>query len=245
MKLKQKLITTAVVVISFTVGVFIPVASRAEANITLELKQEPKVTQVTVPVQPVVQLPKSTEVKTETKKIASTTSTVKKVSRLDQLVAKLKYGSKGKEVQELQTELKKAGFLPKNLKVTNLYGKTTQTAVKKYLASKNKKTTVAVKPETKPTTTPKTTTTTTPVVTKPSGYTLAQVQAANSATKCWTIVNGYVYDVTTYVNQHPGGSAAILSLCGKDGTLAYTGKHAGQPKPEATLKSFMLGLLQQ
>src|ERR1700733_8583211 len=45
-------------------------------------------------------------------------------------------------------------------------------------------------------------------------YTLAEVAEHNSATSCWTAINGGVYDVTTWINQHPGGPEHILALCG-------------------------------
>ena len=81
--------------------------------------------------------------------------------------------------------------------------------------------------------------------TKPTGsdITMAQVQQANSPSKCWTVVNGNVYDVTNFAPKHPGGKEAVLKLCGMDGTSAFTQKHGGQEKPEAVLKGLMIGKL--
>jgi len=56
-----------------------------------------------------------------------------------------------------------------------------------------------------------------------SSYTPAQVAAHSSSGDCWMIVNGKVYNVTTYLPYHPGGIAAILPYCGKDATAAFTG----------------------
>ncbi|MFA6423868.1 MAG: peptidoglycan-binding protein [Candidatus Magasanikbacteria bacterium] len=69
-----------------------------------------------------------------------TTSTVGqvlgvKITRLDELAAKLKQGQSNKEVNELQKELQKLGFFAKNFKTTNYYGPMTAAAVKKYKAS--------------------------------------------------------------------------------------------------------------
>lgn len=82
-----------------------------------------------------------------------------------------------------------------------------------------------------------------PTSTKPanSGYTLAQVAAANSADKCWSVVGQSVYDLTSWINKHPGGSKAILNICGKDGTAAFTKQHGGQAKAEAALAQFRIG----
>src|SRR4051812_33182532 len=55
-------------------------------------------------------------------------------------------------------------------------------------------------------------------------YTLADVSKHKDASSCWTAINGGVYDVTSWIDQHPGGRDAILSLCGKDGSSAFNGQ---------------------
>lgn len=76
-----------------------------------------------------------------------------------------------------------------------------------------------------------------------TGFTRATVATHASSASCWTIVNGSVYDVTAWIGKHPGGADAILSLCGKDGTVAFEGQHGGQRRPEAELASFKIGAL--
>ena len=60
--------------------------------------------------------------------------------------------------------------------------------------------------------------------TTPGTYTLADVQKHNSQGNCWTTINGGVYNVTPWISQHPGGSEAITSLCGIDGSSAFNGQ---------------------
>ncbi len=79
----------------------------------------------------------------------------------------------------------------------------------------------------------------------PSTYTAAQVAMHANASSCWTSINGGVYDVTTWINQHPGGTAPILSLCGHDGSAAFNAPHGGQSRPASELASFKIGTLQQ
>lgn len=79
----------------------------------------------------------------------------------------------------------------------------------------------------------------------PGTYTMAQVETHNSRTSCYTVVSGNVYDVTPWISQHPGGQFAILGMCGKDATDAFTGKHGGQARPESELASFKIGTLVQ
>ncbi|MFA7662977.1 MAG: peptidoglycan-binding protein, partial [Patescibacteria group bacterium] len=59
-----------------------------------------------------------------------------KVVLLDELIAKLKFGDRGDEVNDLQNELQRLGFFPANFKTTKYYGSITASAVAKYLASK-------------------------------------------------------------------------------------------------------------
>jgi len=76
-----------------------------------------------------------------------------------------------------------------------------------------------------------------------TGYTLAQVKANNTAANCWTIVDDNVYNLTTWINAHPGGANAIMSLCGVDGTSAFKSQHAGRAMPVAQLDSLKIGPL--
>lgn len=77
----------------------------------------------------------------------------------------------------------------------------------------------------------------------PKTYTLKQVQQHNTASDCWAAVNGGVYDLTSWVGQHPGGSERIVALCGTDASAAFNAQHSGQTKPESTLTQFYLGEL--
>ena len=84
---------------------------------------------------------------------------------------------------------------------------------------------------------------TTPAATDEKSYTLAEVQTHKDATSCWTVVAGSVYDVTSFINKHPGGAMRILSLCGTDGTSAFQGQHDGQRRPEQELAGLKIGIL--
>lgn len=48
----------------------------------------------------------------------------------------------------------------------------------------------------------------------------------NTSQSCWVILNGQVYDVTTFLSLHPGGAASILAVAGTDATRLFTPIHA-------------------
>jgi hypothetical protein len=91
-----------------------------------------------------------------------------------------------------------------------------------------------------PTPTRVVTPTPTPTVT---GYTMAQVRANNTARSCWTVIDEVVYDLTKWISNHPGGSSAILFLCGTDGTNAFSAQHQNQARPAIRLDTYRLGPL--
>ena len=76
-----------------------------------------------------------------------------------------------------------------------------------------------------------------------SGNTMERVKANNTASSCWTVINGNVYDLTKWINSHPGGSGAIRSLCGTDGTASFNSQHKGEGRPESRLAGYLLGPL--
>jgi cytochrome b involved in lipid metabolism len=75
-------------------------------------------------------------------------------------------------------------------------------------------------------------------------YTLAQVAANASPSNCWVVINGNVYDLTAWIDQHPGGAQRIIDLCGTDASAAFQGQHSGQSEPAAELAQFAVGVLQ-
>lgn len=80
---------------------------------------------------------------------------------------------------------------------------------------------------------------------KPGTYTMAQVKAHASASSCYTTINGLVYDLTSFISKHPGGSSRIMRLCGIEGTAEFQAQHGGQGKPERELASLKIGTLVQ
>lgn len=76
---------------------------------------------------------------------------------------------------------------------------------------------------------------------EPTGFTMQMIAANNTASKCWVAIDGMAYDLTDWISSHPGGSSAISSLCGKDGTSRFLSQHGGQANPDRTLDGYLLG----
>ena len=89
---------------------------------------------------------------------------------------------------------------------------------------------------------PTATPTPTPTAT-PAGYTMEQVKANNTASKCWSVIDSNVYDLTNWISSHPGGAGAIISLCGTDGTSSFKSQHGSQGQPKSRLAGYLLGPL--
>jgi uncharacterized membrane protein len=92
---------------------------------------------------------------------------------------------------------------------------------------------------------PSPTQTPTAAPTEPVAGTITAAEVSQHVTPddCWTIIDGAVYDMTPFLNQHPGGSAAIAGLCGGDGTAGFRGQHGGASAPNSQLESLKIGVL--
>ena len=42
-----------------------------------------------------------------------------------------------------------------------------------------------------------------------------------SKTDCWIVIDNNVYDVSTFLDDHPGGPETIIALAGQDATAQY------------------------
>lgn len=61
---------------------------------------------------------------------------------------------------------------------------------------------------------------------KMNGVTLdmTEISKHNKESDCWMLINGKVYNITSYFGSHPGGNATMSATCGTDATSAYMTK---------------------
>jgi len=76
-----------------------------------------------------------------------------------------------------------------------------------------------------------------------ASYTWQEVAKHNSRQSAWVSVEGKVYDVTQWVDSHPGGSEYIELAAGRDITYLFDSYHPFTDKPSAVLKKFEIGTL--
>ncbi|QRW19033.1 FMN-dependent alpha-hydroxy acid dehydrogenase [Rhizoctonia solani] len=53
----------------------------------------------------------------------------------------------------------------------------------------------------------------------------SEVQKHNTRDSCWVVINGEIYDVTGFLNDHPGGIGPILKVAGSDATRVFVPIH--------------------
>jgi len=68
-----------------------------------------------------------------------------------------------------------------------------------------------------------------------NGKLITKEEAAKHDTvqDCWLIIDGKVYDVTSYVDSHPG-QESILEGCGMDSTELYETRPMGSGTPHSS-----------
>ena len=74
-------------------------------------------------------------------------------------------------------------------------------------------------------------------------FTLADIATHKDTTSCYVSIQGSVYDLTAWINLHPGGRDKIIMICGKDGTELFMKKHKGAQKFMDILARYKIGLL--
>lgn len=57
-------------------------------------------------------------------------------------------------------------------------------------------------------------------------FSIEEVRQHKRPADCWGILNGVVYDITRYLEYHPGGKKVLLALGGKDMTSEFNKHHA-------------------
>jgi len=68
--------------------------------------------------------------------------------------------------------------------------------------------------------TPISTTTNEPTAVTQKTYVMTNVAQHATRTDCWVVLEEKVYDVTSFIQEHPGGER-ILEGCGKDATSLF------------------------
>ena len=73
--------------------------------------------------------------------------------------------------------------------------------------------------------------------------TIEEVSKNASATSCWSIIYGNVFNLTKWITKHPGGAEKIRAICGKDGTNSFERQHTGDGGASNQLSAYFIGKL--
>jgi fatty acid desaturase len=65
----------------------------------------------------------------------------------------------------------------------------------------------------------------------------------NTIDDCWLIIQNHVYDFTSFIKNHPGGSRILLSRAGEDATSYFIGKHGKNAALGKQLERLKIGTL--
>jgi cytochrome b involved in lipid metabolism len=75
-------------------------------------------------------------------------------------------------------------------------------------------------------------------------YTMEEVSQHNAPPSIWSVYNGDVYDITMYVNVHPGGKKILEKVYGKDMTPLFNKFH-GYIKIENMIGPLKIGTVKK
>ncbi|RAH57083.1 L-lactate dehydrogenase [Aspergillus piperis CBS 112811] len=71
-----------------------------------------------------------------------------------------------------------------------------------------------------------------------------EVEKHSTRESCWVAIHGSVYDVTDFLDEHPGGAQVILRCAGKDGTADFDSVHDKDVLSQALPQSAHKGIVQ-
>jgi cytochrome b involved in lipid metabolism len=73
-----------------------------------------------------------------------------------------------------------------------------------------------------------------------SGITMAELEQHTNKDSCWLAIHGKVYDVTKYLDDHPGGNDVLIDASGRDATEDF--EDVGHSKPAITMMAkYLIG----
>lgn len=73
------------------------------------------------------------------------------------------------------------------------------------------------------------------------GIAFAEISGHDSSDDCWMILEGSVYDFTSFLDGHPGGAESMVSYCGQDGSVAFITKDVTPPSDHTAFARELLG----
>ncbi|GJC80764.1 putative cytochrome b5 [Colletotrichum liriopes] len=74
-------------------------------------------------------------------------------------------------------------------------------------------------------------------------YTVAELEKHHDVSDLWVSIREKVYDVTSYVDDHPGGIEVLKDVAGSDGTESF--EYVGHSEDAwKALQGFQVGILE-
>ena len=77
-------------------------------------------------------------------------------------------------------------------------------------------------------------------------YTMEEIGKHDSRENgVWIVIHDLVYDVTEFLDKHPGGPAFLISVAGEDGTAEYESAAHPQFVMDQSNNEFLIGRLKK
>ncbi|KAI9494713.1 cytochrome b5 [Zychaea mexicana] len=76
-------------------------------------------------------------------------------------------------------------------------------------------------------------------------FSLADVSKHNTKSDLWLVIHNNVYDITQFIQEHPGGEEVLLDEAGKDATEAFEDIGHSDEAREYYLSKYLIGELDE
>ncbi|VAW98371.1 hypothetical protein MNBD_GAMMA22-2471 [hydrothermal vent metagenome] len=78
------------------------------------------------------------------------------------------------------------------------------------------------------------------LISKHQSFSWQEIKKHNNHNDCWIVIEQYIYDITPWIKQHPGGNVLAI-LAGEDATAMFYSNHFKVSKK--LLKPFLIGIV--
>lgn len=65
----------------------------------------------------------------------------------------------------------------------------------------------------------------------------------NKETDIWVVIGDHVYDLTSYMSEHPGGPIVLESKAGRNATAAFEQASHSERAKNTTMPKYRIGLI--
>ena len=75
-------------------------------------------------------------------------------------------------------------------------------------------------------------------------YKIEDIMEHNKRDDCWIVINNIVYDITDFIDDHPGGDSILITVAGTDASNFFNELHRPELLEEIAI-NYKIGIINE